>query len=295
MTLNQLIYFEKIVEVGHMGLAAEMLHIAQPSLSISISNLEKELNIMLFNRIGRKLFLTLDGEQFLIHTKKILSEVREAEAHMRSLSVDRNIEVRIGCISPVLYDYLPRSIREFQTRTKIKEIKFDFVANHTPILIRMLKDGYFDFLLSSRSNDAELFQQLIYSEPLVLLCPPDAYVPKTWPEILQQTLIDIEEISAFHDELHFLLEQHDLHPNFVHKAPDEESIASLVSYGFGYAICPQLNIHDKMNVQITPLPEPNEDFVRKIYLTQLLYRPPIGNAKRFFDYLKAKVYNAQNP
>lgn len=291
MTLNQLIYFEKVAEVGHIKLAADMLHIAQPSLSVSISNLEKELNIMLFNRVGRKLFLTADGQQFLIHAKRILSEVREAEAHMRSLSADRQTEVRIGCISPMLYDYLPRRIREFQAQTKIKDIKFDFVANHTHILIRMLKDGYFDFLLSSHSNDPELLQHLVYSEPLVLLCPPGAYVPKTWTEILERTLIDIEEISSFHDELHFLLEQHDLHPYFIHKAPDEESIASLVSYGFGYAICPRLNILDKMDIQMTPLPEPNKDFVRKIYLTQLLYRPPIGNARRFFDYLKAKVYN----
>ncbi len=277
-----------------MGLAADILHISQPSLSISISNLEKELSLTLFNRVGRKLFLTLDGEQLLIHTKKILAEVRDTHAHMLSLSADRQTEVRIGCISPMLYDYLPRSIREFQARTRIKDIKFDFVANHTLILIRMMKDGYFDFILSSRSNDPELSQHLVYSEPLVLLCPPDSYVPGTWPEILEQTLIDIEEISSFHDELHLLLEQHDLHPLFVHKAPDEESIASLVSYGFGYAICPSLKILDKMNVQITPLPAPNEDFVRKVYLTQLLCRPPIGNAKRFFDYLKAKVYNARN-
>ena len=189
----------------------------------------------------------------------------------------------------MLYDYLPRSIREFQALTKIKDIKFDFIANHTPILIRMLKEGYFDFILSSHSSDPELSQQLVYSNPLVLLCPPNAYVPKTWNEILEQTLIDFQEISAFHDELHLLLEQHGLHPLFVHKAPDEESIASLVSYGYGYAICPSLNILEKMNIQITPLPTPNEDFARKIYLTQLLYRPPIGNAKQFFDYLKAKI------
>ncbi len=52
MTLNQLIYFEKVAEIENMGLAANLLHIAQPSLSISISNLEKELNLTLFNRVG---------------------------------------------------------------------------------------------------------------------------------------------------------------------------------------------------------------------------------------------------
>ena len=47
MTLNQLTYFQKIAETGNMGRAAQVLHISQPSLSISISNLEKELNVSL--------------------------------------------------------------------------------------------------------------------------------------------------------------------------------------------------------------------------------------------------------
>ena len=286
MTLNQLTYFEKIAEVGNMGLAASLLHVAQPSLSISISNLENELNVTLFNRVGRKLFLTLDGEQFLVHAKRILWEVREAQIHMRSLSTDREIEIRIGCISPVIHEYLPKSIKDFQEASNIKNLKLDFMINHTEHLIQKLKDGYFDFLLCSHSNDPELYQQLIFSEPLVLLCPPGSYVPKTWDEILQQTLIDFQEVSSFHDELHLLLAKHQIQPVFVHKAPGEESIGSLVSHGYGYAICPLVNILKKMDLQITPLPEPNEDFIRGIYLTQLLRRPPIGNAKQFFEYLR---------
>ena len=43
MTLNQMIYFQKIAELGNMGQAARALSISQPSLSVSISNLEKEL------------------------------------------------------------------------------------------------------------------------------------------------------------------------------------------------------------------------------------------------------------
>ena len=272
-----------------MVLAASLLHISQPSLSVAISNLEKELEITLFNRIGRKIFLTNDGQQFLIHAKKILEEVKEAQIHMHSLAANREIEIRIGCISPVLYDYLPRNIREFQIKSGIKDLKFDFIADYSPRLIQMLKDGYFDFVLFSRSNDIEITQQLISSEPLVLLCPPNAYVPKTWNEIQKLTLIDFQEVSSFHYELHLLLNQHKLQPKFVHKAPDEESVASLVSHGYGYAISPLLNILEKMNLKIAPLPKPNEDFIRGIYLTQLLYRPPIGNAKKFFDYLKTHL------
>ena len=123
----------------------------------------------------------------------------------------------------------------------------------------------------------------------MLLCPPGAYVPKTWGEIMGVELVDYQEVSSFRDELHLLLDRHGLRPCFVHKAPDEESVASLVAHGFGYAICPLVDILAKMNVQIVSLPEPNDDFVRRVYLTQLIRRPPIGNARKFFEYL---AYNS---
>ena len=61
MTLNQLLYFQKIAAMGNMGKAAKALHISQPSLSVSISNLEKELNLSLFHRNGHNLELSAEG------------------------------------------------------------------------------------------------------------------------------------------------------------------------------------------------------------------------------------------
>ena len=60
MTLNQLLYFQKIAAMGNMGKAAKALHISQPSLSVSISNLEKELNLSLFHRNGHNLELSAE-------------------------------------------------------------------------------------------------------------------------------------------------------------------------------------------------------------------------------------------
>lgn len=286
MTLNQLIYFEKIAETESVGLAASVLHISQPSLSISLSNLEKELNVTLFNRIGRKLFLTQNGEQFLIHTKKILAEVRDAKNHMQFISADKEKQIRIGCISPVLYDYLPLRIKEFQETLKNQEIKVDFITDHTSQLLPMLKDGYFDFLLCSKSEDSTIYQELIFSEPLVLLCPPGAYIPKTWEELLEQKLIGFHQRSAFHYELHSLLIKNGMQPSYIHIAPSEQSVASLVAHGYGYAICPLVKLLENMNIQIAPLPEPHEGFERGVFLTQLINRPPLGVAKRFLEYLR---------
>ncbi|HQO95375.1 MAG TPA: LysR family transcriptional regulator, partial [Sedimentibacter sp.] len=54
MTLQQLHYFRVLAKVENYTKAAGILHIAQPSLSYSISQLESELNIKLFERHGKK-------------------------------------------------------------------------------------------------------------------------------------------------------------------------------------------------------------------------------------------------
>ena len=72
MTLNQLRYFKMTAETGNLRQAAEKLYISQPSLSISMLNLEKELGIALFTHQGRKMELTEAGKSFLRHAETIL-------------------------------------------------------------------------------------------------------------------------------------------------------------------------------------------------------------------------------
>ena len=64
MNLSQLYYFRKLAEVKHYTHAAEELFISQPTLSNSISQLEKELGIPLFKREGRTIKLTRYGAEF---------------------------------------------------------------------------------------------------------------------------------------------------------------------------------------------------------------------------------------
>ncbi len=285
MTLNQLTYFEKIAELGNMGQAANVLHIAQPSLSVAIANLEKELNVSLFNRSGHHLKLSAEGQQFLVHTKKILSEVMEAQVHMQSLSSDQATSIRIGCISPVLFDYLPNAIHAFLALPENRHVKVDFVTDNTAVLIPKLHDGYFNFLICSESNDNAVVQTVLIEEPYMLLCPPDAPIPATWEELLKEDIIGFHVKAAAHHEIHTALLQIGIRPDYLYRAPDEESIASLVSHGFGYGIVPLTDNIRHYNMQIAPLPDANKKMVRKIYLTLEANRPLVGASRRFLRFL----------
>ncbi len=289
MTLSQMIYFQKTAETGNMGRAAEALHISQPSLSVSITNLEKELNLHLFLRNGHRIELSPEGKQFLVHVNTILSEVQETQLHMQSLSSDRNTHIRIGCIAPVLQNYLPSVLHNFLAIRKNKLLKVDFTTDNTIPLIEKLRDGYCDFLICSEADAPGIVQNELISEPYVLLCPPGSDIPKTWEELLSRNLIGFHVRAASHHEIHTMLIRHGIQPTYLYRAPDEESIAALVAQGFGYGIVPKVSILDTFPLQIAPLPEPNQDMVRKIYVTQLIDRPPVGASKDFLRYLSTAI------
>jgi DNA-binding transcriptional LysR family regulator len=75
MDLRHARTFVTVADLGTVSKAAERLHIAQPALSRQISNLEQELGFKLFDRVGRRLVLTGEGEQLLSDCRGLLSYV----------------------------------------------------------------------------------------------------------------------------------------------------------------------------------------------------------------------------
>ena len=73
MTLKSLEYFKKLAELQHFTKAANELHISQPSLSYAISELEKDLGVLLFDRKDKKIALNHYGEAFLSYVNQALS------------------------------------------------------------------------------------------------------------------------------------------------------------------------------------------------------------------------------
>ena len=73
MDLRHARTFVTVAELGTVSKAAVHLRVAQPALSRQISNLEQELGLKLFDRVGRRLVLTGEGEQLLGDCRGLLS------------------------------------------------------------------------------------------------------------------------------------------------------------------------------------------------------------------------------
>ncbi|MEE1341193.1 MAG: LysR family transcriptional regulator, partial [Lachnospiraceae bacterium] len=74
MTLQQLRYIVTVAQTGNITEAAKRLFISQPSLTNAIHELEKEMQITIFNRTNKGVSLSNDGEIFLSYARQVLEQ-----------------------------------------------------------------------------------------------------------------------------------------------------------------------------------------------------------------------------
>jgi DNA-binding transcriptional LysR family regulator len=89
VSLSQIRYFIAVAEEGHVGRAAQRVHVSQPPLSRQIRALEDELGAPLFERTSRGMRLLPAGESFLRHARTILAEVDAAKNAVAKADVAR--------------------------------------------------------------------------------------------------------------------------------------------------------------------------------------------------------------
>ncbi len=120
MTLQQIYYAIKISETGSMNKAAEILYVAQPSLSGAIHDLEKELGITIFYRSGRGVTLTNDGVEFLTYARQVYSQY---EALLDKYGDSGKRKKKFG-VSTQHYSFIVKSFVEMVKQFDTEEYEF---------------------------------------------------------------------------------------------------------------------------------------------------------------------------
>lgn len=93
MTLQQLKYVITVADIGTITEAANKLYISQPSLTNAIHELEKEMNIVIFNRTNKGISLSKEGEIFLGYARQVLEQAAILEDKYKEMMVARNSSV----------------------------------------------------------------------------------------------------------------------------------------------------------------------------------------------------------
>ena len=166
MTLAQLRYLVALDNSRHFRQAAAHLGISQPSLSNQLSNLERELDVQLFDRSTKPIAPTQVGEQVIAQARVVLGEAERLEVIVKGVTGEMAGELRIG-ILPTLAPYIvPLVIAKFSNRypdvkVEVQELLSKQVAEY--IKRDLIDVGLVTTYLASR----DIVEEVLFEEPLL--------------------------------------------------------------------------------------------------------------------------------
>ena len=288
MTLNQLEYFQTVATLQHFHHAAEQLNISQPSLSRSMSSLEQELNVILFEKSGRNIILTKPGRVFLDHVNKILDEVYIAEHKMKEIA-DSEGHIDIAYVFPLANYYIPHMVRSFLNVDKNKHITFHFNQTHTRSMIEGMKKDQYDIIFCSMVNDEpEIHFVPILKQDMVIIVPKGHPLARqsavSYTELSNYTVIGYDRYSGLGDFTRRFFSEKELDVDVLCECPDENAIAALVAEDFGIALVANVDTIQNANVEIRPLSD--IELSHTVYMGYRKDRYLIPVVRKFIQFVK---------
>jgi len=168
-TLRQLKVFEAVARLASYSRAAEELHLTQPAVSTQIHKLEGHAGLPLFEKLGRKTFLTAAGQELLHHSHLIIRQFEEAEAAMTHFKGVSGGRLNVAVISAGDY-FLPSLLVEFARRHQGVEINLS-VHNRGDLLHR-LAENLTDLAVMVRPpEDADTLAEAFAPHPYLIVAP----------------------------------------------------------------------------------------------------------------------------
>jgi DNA-binding transcriptional LysR family regulator len=123
MKFKQLEYLIGVCNAGSISLAAEQLHVAQPSISQSISALEEELAVKIFNRSRQGVQLTEEGKLVLQKAYEILGNVESLKEELSSKSLTISGTLKLGIVPSVCSSFLPQVLANYKKKSPLVQLE----------------------------------------------------------------------------------------------------------------------------------------------------------------------------
>ncbi len=151
--LRLLSYFQATVEAGNITAAAEVLHVAQPTLSKALKLLESQLQVILLVRSAHGVTPTLFGERLMRHARLVTAQVGDALTEVESLRIGSAGKVTVGAGPSWVRRMLPEAVaRLLEDRPAIS---VSVITGFDNRLLEGLEDGQLDFVVAERPLTGE--------------------------------------------------------------------------------------------------------------------------------------------
>ena len=242
MTITQLGTFLKIVETKNFTAAAGMLGYAQSTVTTQIRQLEEELGCLLFDRLGKTVSLTPEGERLSARAEKMLQLEREIMLEVPAAEPAGTL--KLGVSESLCYNRLPRLLMAYKKMYPRMEIQLSFIMHDT--FPAQLKKGILDAAYSL--NPAEVCPDLVMlhdrPESLGFYAAPDHPLAEK-KRITEKDLAGVPLLLTSHDcsFRHMLLEDlagASVAPHIALETSSKEILKQFAANGLGVAFMPDM-------------------------------------------------------
>ncbi len=247
MEIRQLKAFIAVAKLHSFTRAAELLDYAQSSITAQVGALESELNTKLFERLGRQVTLTKDGENLLPYAEKILKLNSEATELVSGSAVPRGA-LSVGAVETSCIYRLPPLLQEY--RKLFPGVDLTMMNGYPDDLIHSLKENKIDvaFFMGQAITNPDLVSETLLDEPMVLISaaghPLSKRVPVTPLDIQGETMILCS--CCYRATLKKIFENRGLQVGSILKFANIEARKRCTINGLGITILPRITVEAEL-------------------------------------------------
>lgn len=290
LNLHLLRVFHSVATESSFSAAARFLHISQPAVSKAVSELERQLDMVLIERrggrAGQTLTLTEAGEALNAHARAIFAFERAAVDDLHQRSGLRQGQLVIGASTTIASYWLPRYLQAFAS--KWPDITMRVVVGNTQSIAEDLFDCRLDLALVEGPVHVDgLTSWRWKNERLVIVGSPTMPQPTTIGQLADRTWL-LREVGSGTREVFFdFLTAHGLRLQRSLEIGSNEGIARAAASGLGVAMLPFVVVEDLLSLgrlvelRLTGV----EALTRRLYRVQRQHRPPSPAAHAFLEVL----------
>ncbi len=241
ITIRQLQIFEAVAQKLSYTKAAEILFLSQPAVSMQIKQLESEVGMPLFERMGKKLFLTEAGDELLIYARNIAQQLVELNDVMDEIRGSERGRLTIAVATTANYFAL-KLLGEFYKRFSGTNINLDVTNRES--LLKHLNDNTVDMVIMGQPPESIDVEATPFLDNLLVVIAPRGHAlsgQKSIPlSVLQQeTFIMREHGSGTRIAMERFFEQSGYSITSVMEMSSNEAINQAVEAGLGLGIVSQ--------------------------------------------------------
>lgn len=238
MELLQLKYFQTVAHLEHMSRAAEELRIPQPALSKTISLLEKELGVQLFDRRGKYIYLNQYGRAFLRRVDQALTALEDGKHEINDLCMKTFGEVKLAVLAAS--NLLPDLLSSF--RKKHPHISFNLIQ-HFP---NSKTHPDYDLCISSSALKLDDSNNIpLITEEIFLAVPIEHPLANRssirLSEVAEDDFISLSRGKPLREITDIFCKYSGFIPRVIFESDDPATVRGLIRAGQGIAFLPSIS------------------------------------------------------